>query len=72
MYNKYDFRIRNRTSVYDDDLQKNMDDWVKNKMTSLGVYWINSERICSMKEKIESEKKWRVTNGDINSTEKNT
>ena len=53
-----DFRIRNRTSVYDDDLQKNMDDWVKNKMTSLGVYWINSERICSsMKEKIESERK---------------
>ena len=52
-----DFRIRNRTSVYNNDLQKTIEQWTKTKMTSLGVYWINSPRMCtSMEEKIESER----------------
>ena len=52
-----DFRLRNLTSEFIDDLEtKSRDAWASSKMTSLGVYWKwSNNRHTTFKDKIEKE-----------------
>ncbi len=51
-----DFRLRSATKIFNEDLNKKEEVWIKSRMTSLGVYWIISDQIHTrMEEKIKSE-----------------
>ena len=51
-----DFRVRNNSLVFKNDLNKDASDWNDTKMTSLGVYWINSiKSFNSLEDKIKFE-----------------
>ena len=52
-----DFRLRNRSKVFAEDLSKKTDsEWTSSKMTSLCVYWkAHNLSVTSIREKIEEE-----------------